>query len=121
MKKIYRLKKNHDIAKIVHKRQKISKEYYVVYYQYNNSPIPKVAFSVSKKYGMAVERNKAKRIARSIVQKSIKSLNYINMVIVIKNKAKNALYTLLEKELLASLKMILNKQAKGENNESTKI
>ena len=43
------------------------------------------------------------------------------MVIVIKNKAKNALYTLLEKELLASLKMILNKQAKGENNESTKI
>lgn len=121
MKKIYRLKKNHDIAKIVQKKQRISKEYYVVYYQYNNSPIPKVAFSVSKKYGIAVERNKAKRIARSIVQKHVKTLNYINMVIVIKNKAKNTLYDLLEKELFTSIKMILNKQPKGENNESTKI
>jgi len=114
MKKIFRLKKSHAIATIVQKRQRVGKEFYVVYYQYKKDLIPKVAFSVSKKYGHAVERNKAKRIAREITRKYIKNLKYVNMVIVIKPQSKGVSFEILEKELLSSLRTIFNRQPKGE-------
>ena len=80
MKKINRLKKNHDIALIVQKKQRIYRDNYIVYYQYTNCEIPKIAFSVSKKYGKAVERNKAKRRARSIFREYLTKIKNTNMV-----------------------------------------
>ena len=121
MKKIFRLKKNHDIAAIVQKRQRVGRENYIVYYQYNKDEIPKVAFSVSKKYGKAFERNKAKRIARAITSKVIKELKNINIVIVIKYNSKGKKYDILEKELLSIFKTIVLKQLKGDLNENKKI
>lgn len=120
MNKIYRLKKNHDIATIVQKRQRIGRENYIVYYQYNNESIPKVAFSVSKKYGTAVERNKAKRIARAITQKSIEKLEKVAFVVVIKFCAKGKKFDILEKELSSILRTIFVRQPKGEKNENKK-
>lgn len=120
MKKINRLKKNHDIALIVQKKQRIYRDNYIVYYQYTNCEIPKIAFSVSKKYGKAVERNKAKRRARSIVRKWLWKIKNINMVIVIKPISKNQLFENLEKDLAYSIKTILLKQPKGEKDENNK-
>lgn len=120
MKKINRLKKNHDIAKIVQKRQRIGKDNFIVYYQPSNEEISKVAFSVSKKYGNSVERNKAKRIARSICQKIIKEVKNYNFVIVIKLNSKNKEYIELEQELLFIFKMIIKRQVKGDNNDKNK-
>lgn len=113
MKKIYRLKKNHDIAKIVQKKQRIAKTNYIVYYQYSDEKIPKIAFSVSKKYGIAVERNKAKRIARSIVREKIKEITNVNMVIVIKAVSKKCDYAILKNELSSILKKILINKTGG--------
>lgn len=121
MKKIFRLKKNHVIALIVKKKQRIVKDNYIVYYQFENEKIPKIAFSVSKKYGHAVERNKAKRIARQITRKIIYNLKNVNMVVVIKNNSKNVDFEILENELLGILKKIKLKQMKGDNNEIKKI
>lgn len=117
MKKINRLKKNHDIALIVQNRQRIYRDNYVVYYQYKDEEVPKIAFSVSKKYGKAVERNKAKRIARSIFINEIKKLKKVNIVVVIKSISKNKDYEILKNDLLYCIKMILLKQPKGEKDE----
>ena len=120
MKKINRLKKNHDIAEIVQKRQKFSRDNFIVYYQKTEAEISKIAFSVSKKYGNSVERNKAKRIARSICQKIIKEVKNYNFVIVIKLNSKNKEYIELEQELLFIFKMIIKRQVKGDNNDKNK-
>lgn len=114
MKKIYRLKKNHDIAKIVQKRQRITRTNYTIYYQYSDIDIPKIAFSVSKKYGKAFERNKAKRIARSIVSERIKELSKVLMVIVIKPVSKDCDYKILKQELFSIINKIITFQSKGE-------
>lgn len=120
MKKIYRLKKNHDIAAIVQKRQRVGRENYIVYYQYNKDEVPKVAFSVSKKYGKAFERNKAKRTAREITRKAINELKNLKLVIVIKYNSKDQKFEILEKELLSIFKTIVLRQPKGEFNENKK-
>ena len=121
MKKIFRLKKNHDIAAIVQKRQRIGRENFIVYYQYNKEEIPKIAFSVSKKYGKSFERNKAKRIAREITRKVINDLKFLNLVVVIKYSSKEKKYEILEKELLSIFKTIVLKKLKGDLNEYKKI
>ncbi|MCI6717280.1 MAG: ribonuclease P protein component [Bacilli bacterium] len=118
MKKINRLKKNHDIALIVQKKQRIYRDNYIVYYQYTNCEIPKIAFSVSKKYGKAVERNKAKRRARSIFREYLTKIKNTNMVVVIKPASKEQPFEKLEKDLTYCIKTILLKQPKGEKNEN---
>lgn len=117
MKKIYRLKKNHDIAKIVQKRQKFGSLNYVVYFYNNNSNFPKIAFSVSKKYGKAHDRNKAKRIAREIVRLKIKDLNNLSLVVVIKANAKNLAFEELKKDLTITLDKIIKKNKKEKRDE----
>ena len=124
MKKIYRLKKNHEIASIVLKRQRIFSEHYVVYFLYNKERLKnitinkdintKVAISVSKKYGKAFERNKAKRVVREIVRPNLSLLNNKKIVIVVKQNAKGTPFVELKKELELTI-LKLNK--KGENNE----
>lgn len=116
MKKIFRLKKNHDIAKIVQKRQRIGRDNFIVYYQQSEDEISKIAFSVSKKYGNAVERNKAKRIARAICSKVIPNIKKMNFVVVIKLNSKNKEYFELEQELLFIFNTINKKQNKGDRN-----
>lgn len=103
MKKINRLKKSHDIASIVKQRKRITSSYYILYYQTNNTDICKIAISVSKKYGNAVERNYAKRVVREIVRCKLEQINKFYIVIVIKNQAKLEKYETLNKNLLQML------------------
>lgn len=121
MKKEYRLKKNHEIASIVLKRQRVSSEHFVVYYLNNkenedkiNEINTKVAISVSKKYGKAFERNKAKRYVREIIRPALSLFNNKKIVIVIKTNSKGIKFNLLKEELLMLMKRV-NK--KGEKNE----
>ncbi len=120
MKKEYRLKKNHEIASIVQKRQRISSEYFIIYYSFNkertiNTEInTKVAISVSKKYGKAFERNKAKRQVREIVRPNLSLLNNKKVVIVVKTNSKDVKFNDLKTDLKVLIKRV-NK--KGEKNE----
>lgn len=121
MKKVYRLKKNHEIASIVLKRQRVSSEHFVVYFLYNkekesdNSVVnAKVAISVSKKYGKAFERNKAKRQVREIVRPSLSLLNNKKVVIVVKTNSKDVKFDILKNELLMLMKRISKKENKNE-------
>lgn len=116
MKKIFRLKKNHDIASVVGLKQKLVCTFFIIYYQKNQLTYPKVAISVSHRYGDAVERNYAKRVIRAIVQPKLKEMAPVNMVVVIRNAFKNQPFVLLQGQLIEMIKKINKKQ--GENNET---
>ena len=65
MKKKYSLKRNEEIAKIVHKRRFVKNEAFVMYYQPNSEVgHTRICISVSKKHGNSVVRNKLKRWVR---------------------------------------------------------
>lgn len=121
MKKEFRLKKNHEIASIVLKRQRVSSEHYIVYYSFNKEKDSldkkinaKIAISVSKKYGKAFERNKAKRRVREIIRPSLSLFNNKKVVIVVKTNSKNIDFNILKEELLILMKRV---SKKGESNE----
>lgn len=119
MKKEFRLKKNHEIASIVLKRQRISSEHYIAYYVFNkdkeeNKLNAKIAISVSKKYGKAFERNKAKRRVREIIRPVLSLLNNKKVVIVVKTNSKQVNFETLKEELILLMKRL---SKKGELNE----
>ena len=119
MKKEFRLKKNHEIASIVLKRQRVSSEHYIAYYILNKESTgettnAKVAISVSKKYGKDFERNKAKRRVREIIRPVISLLNNKKVVIVVKTNSKQVDFNILKEELVLLMKRV---SKRGESNE----
>jgi len=70
MKKINSLKRNEEIAKIVHNKQFVRNDVFLVYYQDNSFDYSRICISVSKKLGIAVIRNKTKRQIREIITKN---------------------------------------------------
>ncbi len=119
MKKEYRIKKSHEIASIVNKRKKVANKNYILYYQISENDKIRIAISVSKKYGHAFERNKAKRITRNIVRKYLNKIKKLDLVIVIKGNLKESTYLELEQEMQFLIRLIKNK-IKGEKNENIK-
>lgn len=92
MNKKYRLKKSEDIAKLVHLHQSVGNKYYAIYYNIKNNENPKVAISVSKKFGTAVERNYEKRIVREVIRPLLKELNNLELLIVIKKEVSKIVF-----------------------------
>lgn len=85
MKKKYSLKRNEEIAKIVHKRRFVKNEAFIMYYQ-PNSEIghSRVCISVGKKNGNAVTRNKIKRQIREMVTSIFDFEKEYDYVIIVK-------------------------------------
>lgn len=115
MKKEFRLKKNHEIAKVVKIRQRICGECYNLYYQKNNIKT-KIAFSVSKKYGTAVERNYAKRVARELIREYYDTLPKDNIVLVIKAPSKLKSFQEKKKDLDKIIEIFKRKEQKNNEN-----
>lgn len=88
MNRKYSLKQNEEIAKLVHysksKQQSVGNKFYAIYFQKTDIKTPKIAFSISKKYGKAVQRNYEKRVTREIVRIKLSSFEYLKAIIVIK-------------------------------------
>ena len=56
-----RLRNNGDFRKVYNKGKSFANKYLVIFYMKNNSEFNRVGFSISKKIGNAVVRNKVKR------------------------------------------------------------
>ena len=67
MQAIYRLKKNYQYNYVYKHAEKISDRFFVVLYCKSKIKQSKVGFSISKKYGCAVQRNKLRRQLKSVV------------------------------------------------------
>lgn len=99
MNKKYVLKKNHEINKLLKKKNSVGSYYYAIHYTVSSLNKARLAISISKKLGNAVVRNHEKRIIREIARNnSIIECN-IDMLIVEKEKALDLSYLEKEKEL----------------------
>ena len=74
MKKKEILKKNSDFNRLINSLKPIKSNHFIFYLEENNYELYQFGFSVGKKVGGAVIRNKVKRQLKSIVDKN----NYRN-------------------------------------------
>ena len=82
MKKINILKESYDFERIIKNNKPIKYKDYIIYIERKNNEIYKFGFSVGKKIGNAVTRNKIKRQLKSIVDKKDYQNNFNCIIIV---------------------------------------
>jgi len=91
MNKKYRLRSRRDFSFTYRKGKSVANSYLVLVYRKNSLPINRVGFSVSKKFGNAVKRNKIKRRLREIVRQSLESIeNGNDMIFIVRKNAQQA-------------------------------
>ena len=71
MQSIYRLKKNYQYNYVYKHATSVADKYFVMLYCPSNVKQTKVGFSVSKKYGKAVKRNRIRRQMKAAVSSVI--------------------------------------------------
>jgi len=99
------IKKKHDFKKVYTQGKTIVGRLVVIYYK--RSDHTKIGFSVSKKVGNAVVRNKVKRILREICRNNIElfSSDY-NFIFIARPKIKGFSYQQVEKEIIGKLRKV---------------
>lgn len=111
MKRKYSLKSNKEIASLFKEKVSVGNHFYAIYYRRNKQKKPRIAISVSKKYGNAVVRNYEKRVTRQIVQKYFNLINGMDLLIVIRRDV-NTLKFIKKQQHLEYLLKKINKQEK---------
>ena len=95
------LKMNYDFRRAYRKGRSAAEPCLVVYARRNNSPGSRVGFTVSKKLGCAVVRNKVRRRLREIYRLNEHSLRAgFDIVVVARNRSVTADYRRLKREFL---------------------
>ncbi len=103
MNKKYIIRKNEEIKKIIESSNKISNNYFVIYYKDNEYKHNRYCISVSKKIGKANVRNLFKRRIKDILIKN--NINYSNdYVIILRKSIINLDYSQMRDELIGLLK-----------------
>jgi len=108
MNKKFVLKRNEEIGALISRRQSVGNKYYAIYYKKNEFKRPRIAISVSKRYGNAVKRNYEKRVTREIMREIIPLLPNLDILIVIKKELQKQKFN--EKD--AQLKYLFRKITK---------
>lgn len=100
MDKLHRVRKNEDFQSIIKDKKSIANSKFVVYYKKNNLSLLRVGFSVSKKLGKAVVRNKTKRQVRMMAREIFDQNQSMDYIIIVRNKFLESSYEENKKDLL---------------------
>lgn len=107
IKKVYRLKSPKDFRQAYQKGKSIVNAYLVLYYRKNLRNEYRIGFSVSKKVGKAVIRNRIKRRLREICRLNEKIFPPgLDLIVVARVRVKDASYRIMEKSLLDLVRKI---------------
>jgi len=89
----YRLRNNADFEKVYKYGRSLANKYLVLKYKRADFSILRFGFSVSKKYGGAVLRNRIRRQLKDIVRKRIPRIKSgHDLVFLVRQEARNATY-----------------------------
>lgn len=105
MKKINILKSNREYERIISTQKPFKTKYFLIFKEKSDNPIYKFGFSVGKKTGNAVHRNKTKRRLKNIVDKKHYKNNF-NCIIMVKKTILNCSFEDMDEELIRSLKTL---------------
>lgn len=107
MKKIFRIKKSEEFQSIIRKRKVIVNSAYILYYQVKVEEKGRIGIAVSKKLGIAVERNKMKRQLRMLLQETVafEAIGW-DGIIVAKARFKEQSYSQNKKDLESLVKTV---------------
>lgn len=107
IKRIYRLKSPKDFRQAYRYGKSIVNSYLVIYYRNNKKEKYRIGFSISKKVGKAVIRNKIKRRLREICRLNENSFPQgLDIIIVARVRVNKVSYAIIEKSVLDLIKKI---------------
>ncbi len=99
MKKRNIIKENREYNRIIRNLKPIYYKDYIIYLERNTNTIYKFGFSVGKKIGNAVVRNKIKRQIKNILDENTYQNNF-NCIIIVKKSLLNKSFSERKEELL---------------------
>ncbi len=106
MKSLHRLKKNEDFSLVFKKGKSFADVKLVLYYRRKNPTEPyRVGFSVGKKLGNAVLRNRIKRLLREVVRLNADHIpDGVDLVLIARPRIIDQHYTEIEKSFIKLMK-----------------
>ncbi len=97
MNKKYRLRRNRDFQYTYKKGRSIRHPLLVLIYRRTDRDESRIGFSITKKFGNAVQRNRIKRQLREILRLQYNQLkNGYDIIFVVRKEARGASYQMLE-------------------------
>ena len=105
MQSIYRLKKNYQYNYVYKHAESVADKNFVMLYCPSNTKQSKFGFSVSKKYGKAVARNRIRRQMKAAISTFVKDVADGYNVIFIPRRHEAYLFT----DVLSSVQTLLQK------------
>lgn len=105
MKKINILKESREFSRIIKKYSSIKYKDYIVYIEKNTGDIYHFGFSVSKKIGNAVTRNKIKRRIKNILDENSYQNNF-NCIIIVRKSILDKSFSEMKEDLFKLCKKI---------------
>ena len=105
MKSIYRLKKNYQYNYVYKHSHSVGDRNFLILYCKSNISQSKVGFSISKKYGGAVERNRIRRQMKAVMSTLMPQVKNGYNLVIIPRKSEPYLH----KDIVASLTKLLKR------------